>query len=77
MKLKLKNIIKYRKEHNKFKSVEEIKEVKGIGEKIYKKIKSSLFLTKGVTSAPVKTKKVKKTSKKKTKATTKAKNQVA
>jgi len=67
--VKSKNIVKYRTEHKKFKSVAEIKDVKGIGEAIYNKIKSSLSLTKGVTSAPVKAKKVKKTSKKKTKAT--------
>ena len=65
--VKSKNIVKYRKAHTKFKSVEEIKEVKGIGEAIYNKIKSSLSLSKGVTSAPVKMKKeVKKTNKKKT-----------
>ena len=62
--VKSKNIVKYRKAHKKFKSVEEIKEVKGIGDIIYNKIKSSLSLTKGVVSAPVKiTKKVKKITK--------------
>ena len=72
------NIVKYRKQHKKFKNIEEIKEVKGIGEKLYKKIKSSLSLTKGVVSAPGKAKtnaktkvetkkKIKKKSKKKTK----------
>ena len=71
--VKSNNIVTYRKAHKKFKSVEEVKEVKGIGEVIYKKIKSNLSLTKGVTSAPIRTtKKVKKTSKKKTK-TNKAK----
>jgi competence protein ComEA len=48
------NIVKYRKQHKKFEKIEEIKEVKGIGEKLYKKIKSSLSLTKGVVSAPSK-----------------------
>ncbi len=50
--VKSNDIVQYRKEHEKFKSVEEIKEVKGIGEVIYNKIKSSLSLTKGVVSAP-------------------------
>lgn len=69
--VKSKNIVNYRKTHKKFKSVAEIKEVNGIGEAIYKKIKSSLSLTKGVTSAPVKaTKKIKSNKKKvKNKAT--------
>ncbi len=52
--VKSKNIIKYRQEHKKFKKIEEIKEVKGIGNVIYNKIKSSLSLTKGVTTAPKK-----------------------
>jgi competence protein ComEA len=53
------DIIKYRKEHKKFKKIAEIKEVKGIGDAIFKKIKSSLSLTKGVTKAPAKTVKAK------------------
>ena len=63
---KAQNIVEYRQANKKFKSVEEIQEVKGIGEVIYKKIKSSLSLTKGVTVAPEK-------KKMKTKAVTKAK----
>ena len=64
---KANNIIQYRQEHKKFKSVEEIQEVKGIGEVIYSKIKSSLSLTKGVTVAPEKKKmKAKKSIKEKT-----------
>lgn len=60
------DIIKYRKDHKKFKKIEEIKEVKGIGDNIFKKIKSSLSLSKGVVSAPTKkSKKVKKVNKKK------------
>lgn len=58
------DIVKYRKQHKKFKKIEEIKEVKGIGEKLYKKIKSSLSLTKGAVSAPDKAKKKVKTKKK-------------
>ncbi len=59
-------IVKYRKEHKKFKKIAEIKEVKGIGEAIFKKIKSSLSLTKGVVSAPAKAvKKAKKVNAKK------------
>ena len=49
-----KEIVKYRDEHKKFKSIEEVKDVKGIGEVIYNKIKSSLSLTSGVVSAPAK-----------------------
>ena len=64
---KANNIVQYRQEHKKFKSVEEIQEVKGIGEVIYSKIKSSLSLTKGVTVAPEKKKtKANKSIKKKT-----------
>jgi competence protein ComEA len=61
-----KEIVKYRKSHKKFKKIAEIKEVNGIGDTIFDKIKSSLSLTKGVTSAPAKiAKKVKKVSSKK------------
>jgi len=58
------NIVKYRKQHKKFEKIEEIKEVKGIGEKLYKKIKSSLSLTKGVVAAPDKAKAKTKSNKK-------------
>ena len=53
---KAQNIVEYRQKHKKFKSVDEIQEVKGIGEVIYGKIKSSLSLTKGVTVVPEKKK---------------------
>ncbi len=65
---KSQSIVKYRKEHKKFTKIDQIKEVKGIGDAIFKKIKSSLSLTKGVTSAPEKITK-KKVVSKKTKAT--------
>ena len=64
---KAKKIVEYRQQHKKFKSIDEIQEVKGIGEKLYKKIKSSLSLTNGVVAAPDKVK---------TKAKTKAKKKV-
>ena len=68
-----KEIVQYRNEHKKFKSIEEVKEVKGIGEVIYNKIKSSLSLTSGVVSAPAKAIKKESTNKsdasKKTKKT--------
>ena len=51
---KAKDIVAYRKDHKSFKTVDEIMEVKGIGEGIFKKIKMDLSLTKGVTSAPAK-----------------------
>ena len=75
-----KEIVKYRDEHKKFKSIEEVKDVKGIGEVIYNKIKSSLSLTNGVVSAPAKAIKKESTKKsttpkeaKKTKSTKKQK----
>ena len=49
---KSQSIVEYRKEHKKFTKIDQIKEVKGIGEVIFKKIKSSLSLTKGVVSVP-------------------------
>ena len=71
---KANNIVKYRQQNKKFKSVEEIQQVKGIGEVIYSKIKSSLSLTKGVTVAPKKKKtKANKSIKKKTSLKKKAK----
>ena len=51
---KAKDIVAYRKEHKSFKTVEEIMEVKGIGEGIFKKIKMDLSLTEGVVAAPAK-----------------------
>jgi competence protein ComEA len=42
-------IVAYREEHGAFKTLEEIKEVKGIGDGIFKKIKADLSLTEGVT----------------------------
>jgi competence protein ComEA len=47
---KANSIVQYRLEHKRFKSLAEIKEVSGIGEKIFKKIKSNLSLTEGVVS---------------------------
>ena len=38
-------IVKYRSENGPFKSVEEIKNVKGIGSKIFEKIKSDLIIS--------------------------------
>ncbi|MEZ5537975.1 MAG: helix-hairpin-helix domain-containing protein [Thiolinea sp.] len=42
-------IVAYRKEHGEFKTLEEIKEVKGIGDGIFKKILADISLTEGVT----------------------------
>ena len=39
-------IVKYRSENGPFKSIEDIKNVKGIGSKIFDKIKSDLLLSK-------------------------------
>ena len=60
-------IVQYRIEHKRFKSLAEIKEVSGIGEKIFNKIKSNLSLTEGVVSIS-KTKTKIKTIKKKVKS---------
>ncbi len=51
---KAENIVKYRTEHKEFKTIEEIMEVKGIGEGIFNKIKKDLSLTEGVTTVPAK-----------------------
>lgn len=45
---KAESIIEYRTEHEKFNAIEEIMEVKGIGEGIFNKIKDNLSLTEGV-----------------------------
>jgi competence protein ComEA len=57
---KAKNIVKYRKENGAFKQVDDVMNVKGIGEGIFKKIKADLSLTSGKTTAPEKKTKAKK-----------------
>lgn len=47
---KANNIINYRTKHKAFKTIEEIKEVHGIGDKIFNNIKKNLSLTEGVIS---------------------------
>ena len=75
---KAQSIVTYRQEHKKFSKLEEIKEVNGIGDVIYKKIKSSLSLTKGVTVAPEKKKtKAKSLTKKKTNSKTSQKKKTS
>lgn len=51
---KANSIVKYRKENGAFKKIEDVMNVKGIGEGIFKKIKSDLSLTSGKTTAPEK-----------------------
>jgi competence protein ComEA len=64
---KAESIIKYRTEHKRFNTVAEIKEVRGIGKKIFKRIKENLSLTEGVVSvSKTKTKVIKKKVKNKT-----------
>jgi competence protein ComEA len=46
------NIVSYRKKNGSFKKLDDLLNVEGIGEKIFKKIKSDLSLTSGVTTAP-------------------------
>ncbi len=48
-KKKAQAIVAYRDEHGDFKTLDEVMEVKGIGEGIFKKIKENLSLTEGVT----------------------------
>ena len=60
---KAQNIVAYRTQHKSFKNIEEIKNVKDIGEGIFKKIKSDLSLTERKISAPQKGKKSVKPSK--------------
>ncbi len=53
-------IVAYRTEHGEFKALEEIKEVPGIGEGIYKKIENAISLTEGAVTqaeAPAKVEK--------------------
>jgi len=43
-------IIAYRTEHGDFKKIEDIKEVKGIGDKLFEKIKADLSLDQGIST---------------------------
>ncbi|MBU0656680.1 MAG: helix-hairpin-helix domain-containing protein [Gammaproteobacteria bacterium] len=45
-------IVAYRTEHGEFKALEELKEVSGIGDGIYKKIEADISLSEGATSMP-------------------------
>ncbi len=49
-----KDIVKYRKKNGKFKSVEDIMQVPGIGEAIYAGLKKNTSTSRGETSAPKK-----------------------
>ena len=57
---KAERIVQYRSEHKEFKSLDEIMEVKGIGEGIFKKIKADLSLEEGKVSVSEETTAVKK-----------------
>ncbi len=59
---KAESIIEYRTEHEKFNAIEEIMEVKGIGEGIFNKIKDNLSLTEGVETMESNSKKAEKSS---------------
>lgn len=50
-KVKADAIIAYRKEHGAFKALEDIKEVKGIGDGLFAKIKTDISLTDGLVQA--------------------------
>lgn len=43
-------IVAYRTEHGEFKSLEDLKEVPGIGDKLYDKVKDSISLTEGAST---------------------------
>jgi competence protein ComEA len=47
------SIINYRTKHKAFKTIEEIKKVHGIGNKIFNNIKKNISLTEGVVSLPM------------------------
>lgn len=68
-------IVNYRKKHGSFKSLDDLMDVKGIGEKTIKKIGSQTGLSKSKGKKTTETKKVKKktTEKKSTQKTTKTK----
>jgi competence protein ComEA len=61
---KAESIIEYRTEHEKFNAIEEIMEVKGIGEGIFNKIKDNLSLTEGVETMQSSSKKAEESSSK-------------
>ena len=44
-------IVAYRTEHGEFKTLDELKEVSGIGDKLFDKIKADISLTEGVSTA--------------------------
>lgn len=47
---KARDIVEYRTQHNTFKKIEEVMNVKGIGETTFKKIKADLSVNEGVVS---------------------------
>ena len=51
--LKAQEIVKYRDTHGKFDSVEELSNIKGIGEKTVEKNRDNMSLSKGVTQVEV------------------------
>ena len=74
--IKAREIVKYRKKNGSFKSLSDLANVKGIGEKIIKNIASDVGLSKGkVTNTKKTKKKVAKQAKKKTEKKVQKKNQ--
>lgn len=74
-------IISYRTEHGEFKNLEDIKEVKGIGDALFEKIKADISLDQGLTTdgaagAEGKTKVTSKLEDKATKVETKAGSEI-
>ncbi|WP_083900629.1 ComEA family DNA-binding protein [Thiolinea disciformis] len=50
-KVKAEAIIAYRQEHGAFKALDDLKEVKGIGDNVFEKIKTDISLTEGLVQA--------------------------
>lgn len=69
--VKAKAIVDFRKDNGAFKSIDDLKKVPGIGEATFKKIKSDLSLSKGVTTATAEQKKTLSKAKSSSKSTTK------
>jgi len=61
--VKAKTIVLYRKKNGKFKSIDDLSFIKGIGEKTIAKNKKNLSLTKGIITAPKIKKVIKKADK--------------
>ncbi len=62
-KVKAKAIVAYREENGRFKSIQELTAVKGIGEKIFNKLRDEASVSKGMTKMPKRVTKAKRAAK--------------